>query len=123
MLGISDNIRQFIKIAMDSWNTLLTLNSQLLGKVRIQRRIFQGDSLRPLLFVAALISLTIILRQTQLGYQISKNTAKMIHLLYMDDLKLYGKSTSEQESLLNTVRIFINEISMEFGLDKCAIEC
>ena len=38
----------------------------------------------------------------------------------MDDLKLYGKSTAELESLLNTVRILSNDISMEFGLDKCA---
>ena len=29
---------------------------------------------------------------------------------------MYGKL----ESLLNTVRIFSNDISMEFGLDKCA---
>ena len=38
----------------------------------------------------------------------------------MDDLKLYGKSAPELESLLNTVRIFSNDISMEFGLDKRA---
>ena len=38
----------------------------------------------------------------------------------MDDLKLYGKSTAELESLLNSVRTFSNDISMEFGLDKCA---
>ena len=38
----------------------------------------------------------------------------------MDDLKLYGKSAPELESLLNTVRIFSNNISMEFGLEKCA---
>ena len=38
----------------------------------------------------------------------------------MDDLKLYGKSTAELESLLNTVRIFSYDISMEFGLEKCA---
>ena len=38
----------------------------------------------------------------------------------MDDLKLYGMSIVELESLLNTVRIFSNDISMEFGLDKCA---
>ena len=121
MRGISDNIRQFLKVAMNSWNTLLTVKGQILGQVQIQRGIFQRDSLSPLLFVAALITLTIILRQTQLGYQISKNTAKISHLLYMDDLKLYGKSTAELESLLNTVRIFRNDISMEFGLDKCAI--
>ena len=38
----------------------------------------------------------------------------------MDDLKLYGRSTAELESLLNTVRIVSKDISMEFGLDKCA---
>ena len=38
----------------------------------------------------------------------------------MDDLKLYGKSTAELESLLNTVIIFSKDISMEFGFDKCA---
>ena len=38
----------------------------------------------------------------------------------MDDLKLYGKSSNELESLLNTVRIFSTDISMEFGLEKCA---
>ena len=38
----------------------------------------------------------------------------------MDDLKLYGKSTAELESLLNAVTIFKNDISMEFGFDKCA---
>ena len=38
----------------------------------------------------------------------------------MDDMKLCGKSTAELETLLNTVRIFSNDISMEFDLDKCA---
>ena len=39
----------------------------------------------------------------------------------MNDLKLFGQSTVELESLLNTVRIFSNDISTEFGLDKCAL--
>ena len=118
MLGISNNIRPFLKAAMNSWYTLLTVNGQILEQVRIQRGIFQGDSISPLLFVVALIPLTIIFRQTQPRYQISKNTAKISHLLSMDDLKLYGKSTAELESLLDTVRVFSNDISMEFGLDK-----
>ena len=120
MLRVSSNIRQFLKTAMSSWNTLLTVNGQILRQVNIRRGIFQGDSLSPLLFVAALIPLTIILRKTGFGYLTSKNAAKISHLLYMDDLKLYGKSAPELESLLNTMRIFSNDISMEFGLDKCA---
>ena len=67
-----------------------------------------------------MIPMTTILRQTGLGYHTSKSAAKISHLLNMDDLKLYGKSSNELESLLNTVRIFSTHISMEFGLEKCA---
>ena len=74
----------------------------------------------PLLYVIAMIPMTTILRQTGLGYQISKSAAKISHLLYMADLKLYGKSSNELESLLNTARIFSTDISMKFGLEKCA---
>ena len=66
----------------------------------------------PLLYVIAMIPMTTIFRQTGLGYQTSKSAAKISNLLYMDDLKLYGKSSNELESLLNTVRIFSTDISM-----------
>ena len=39
----------------------------------------------------------------------------------MDDLKLYAKSEKDLESLIQIVRIFSEDIGMEFGLDKCAI--
>ena len=105
---------------MVSWKTVLTVNGQVLDYVHIRRGIFQRDSLSPLLYVIAMIPMTTILRQTGLGYQTSKSVTKIPHLLYMDDLKLYGKSSNELESLPNTVRIFSTDISMEFGLEKCA---
>ena len=73
----------------------------------------------PLFYVKAMIPMTTILRQIGLGYQTSKSAAKIFHLLYMDDLKQHGKSSDELESLLNTVRIFSTDISMEFSLEKC----
>ena len=39
----------------------------------------------------------------------------------MDDLKLYGRSEQELESLIDVVRVFSGDIGMEFGLDKCAV--
>ena len=39
----------------------------------------------------------------------------------MDDLKIYAKNRMELESLMNTMRIFSDDIGMEFGLQKCAI--
>ena len=74
----------------------------------------------PVLYVIAMIHMTTILSQSGLGYQTSQSSAKISHLLYMHDLELYGKSSNELESLLNTVRIFSTDISMEFGLEKCA---
>jgi hypothetical protein len=37
----------------------------------------------------------------------------------MDDIKLYGKSEREIDSLINLTRIFSDDIGMSFGLDKC----
>ena len=39
----------------------------------------------------------------------------------MDDLKLYGKSLEELDSLVQTVRIYSKDIGMEFGIEKCAM--
>ena len=46
---------------------------------------------------------------------------KVNHLLYMNDLKLYGKSKDDLEALMNSVRIFIDDKNMKFGASKCAI--
>ena len=43
------------------------------------------------------------------------------HLLYMDDLKLYGRNSDQLDGLLHTVRTFSDDIQMKFGLDKCAV--
>ena len=45
----------------------------------------------------------------------------MNHLLFMDDLKLYAKDIRQLDSLVQTVRIFSNDIGIEFGIQKCAM--
>ena len=42
------------------------------------------------------------------------------HLPFMDDLKLYGKDEKQIDTLFNTVRVFSNDIRMDFGISKCA---
>ena len=37
----------------------------------------------------------------------------------MDDLKMYGSNETEAERLAHTVRIFTEDIRMEFGIKKC----
>ena len=97
-----------------------TCGAKAFEEVPITRGIFQGDALSPLLFVIALIPLTHILRKANPGYGF--RTGETInHLLFMDDLKLYSKSESVLNSLIQTVRVFSKDIGMQFGIDKCAM--
>ena len=120
MVGIADNIVNLFENSKETWRTELIACNESLGEVDIRRGIFQGDSFSPLLFVVVLIPLSIILNKTDLGYVTSRNQ-KLNHLLFMDDLKLYAKSERELDSLIQTVRIFSDDVGMVFGLDKCAV--
>jgi hypothetical protein len=120
MVGIADNIIDLISRSMCNWKTNLFSDNQLLGTVNIKRGIFQGDSFSPLLFVIALIPLTHVLRETNMGYQLEKNGPKINHLLFMDDLKLFAKNENEIDSLVQTVQQCSDDIRMEFGISKCA---
>ena len=39
----------------------------------------------------------------------------------MDDLKLYSQSEKGLDSLAQTVRVFSEDIGMEFGIEKCTM--
>ena len=120
MVGIADNIVNLFENSKETWGTELITCNEGLGEVDIWRGIFQGDSFSPLPFVVVLIPLLIILNETDLGYVTSRNQ-KLNHLLFMDDLKLYARSERELDSLIQTVRIFSDDVGMLFGLDKCAV--
>ena len=106
---------------MIGWQTELTSNGKSLGSVSIKRGIFQGYSLSPLLFVVSMIPLTLILRKCEAGYTYATNKTKINHLLFMDDLKLYTKRASQLDTLIQSVRLFSNDIGMKFGIEKCAV--
>ena len=39
----------------------------------------------------------------------------------MDDIKVFAKNEKELETLIQTIRIYSQEIGMEFGIQKCAM--
>ena len=39
----------------------------------------------------------------------------------MDDIKLFAKNEKDLETLIQTVRIYRQDIGMEFGIKKCAM--
>ena len=121
LTGVAGNIQNLLTNSMESWGTVLSSNGNDLGKVVIKRGIFQGDSFSPLLFVMAMIPLTVLLRKIEAGYRFSGSRDKVNHLLFMDDLKLYGKDEEELDLLVSKVKEYSDDIGMQFGLDKCGV--
>ena len=81
-------------------------------KISMKQRIFQEDSLSPLLFCLALVAFTSEINASGYGYKMNKNSVPISNLLYMDDLKLYASAIVKQ---------FSKDIKMNFGLNKCSI--
>ena len=107
---------------MQSWRTVLFSENNKLGKVNIRRGIFEGDSLSPLLFLVALIPITIILRTIKQGYSFRKGKERLNHLLFMDYLKLYaGSNDNVIDSLVKVVKVVSRDNGMQFGFDKYAV--
>ena len=121
IFGIAENVKAFLTSSMNNWKTKLTSSGEFSGTVNVKRGIFQGDSLSPLLFVLCMIPLSLILRKVTAGYEFKGKRAKINHLLFMDDLKLFGKTQDQIDSLIKTVHLFNSDIGMEFGIDKCGV--
>ena len=115
---VAGNIGSFIENTMGNWKTVLHCNGQALGSVNINRGIFQGDSLSPLLFVMTMLPLSFLLKREKFGFDL--NGCLINHLFFMDDLKLYAKTERELKELIAIVDAFSQDIGMTFGLDKCA---
>ena len=70
--------------------------------------------------VLALIPLSLILRKVKAAFEFSESKEKINNLLFMDDLKLYSQNEEGLDSLVQTVRVFSEDIGMEFGIEKSA---
>ena len=121
MYKISDEVINFIEKTMKTWRVELTAGGRSLAQAKIQRCIFQGDALSPLLFIIAMMPFNHILRRCTAEYKLSKSQEKINHLMYMDDIKLFTKNEKELETLLHAVRIYSQDIGMEFSIEKCAM--
>ena len=121
MYKISHEVINFIEQTMETWRVELTARGKGIAETKIQRGIFQGDALSPLLFIIAMMPLNHILRKCTAGYKLSRSQEKINHLMYMDDIKLFAKNEKELETLIHAVRIYSQDIGMEFGIEKCAM--
>ena len=121
LFGVVENIKSLLVNSMEKWKVMLCSGNSELGEVEIKQGIFQVDSLSLLVFVLALIPLSLILRKAKVAYEFSESKEKINHLLFMDDLKLYSRSEKALDSLVQTVRVFSEDIGMVFGTEKFAM--
>ena len=87
MFGIAENLRTFLQKSMQQRRLSLTANGEDLGEVNVKRRIFQGDSLSPLMFVLSMVPLSLILKKVNACYKWGKKEYTLNHLLFMDNFK------------------------------------
>lgn len=67
---VADEVINIMESSMAQWKTHLSVGIKRFGSMSIRRRILQGDSFSPLLFVITKIPLSMILRETGSGYAI-----------------------------------------------------
>ena len=120
-VGAAKNIVNQLKEIMKNWKTNLICSNTDLGAIKINHQIFQGDSLSSFLLIVSLLLSTLVLRKMKQGYSFGKGKSKLNHLLFMDDLKLYGGSKTDIDSLIQTVYTVADDIGMRFGIDKCGV--
>ena len=102
-VGATKNIVNLLKETMKNWKTNLICSSTDLGAIKINHQIFQGDSLSSLLLIVSLLLSALVLSKMKQGYSFGKGKSKLNHLLFMDDLKLYGGSQPDVDRLIQTV--------------------
>ena len=109
LVQASGNILEFVKRSVGKRK-----------KTYPEKWIFQGNNLSPLSLAIFMIPLTNILRKAKARCTL-EGGEKTNHLLFMDDLKLYGKRENEIKELLCMVDVFNQDIGMEFGIKKCGV--
>ena len=114
MYKISEKVIKLIEDTIRNWKEELTARGESFAAGKIQRGIFQRDALSLFLFVIAMIPLNHKLKN------LTKSQEKINHLMYMDGIKLFAKNEKELQTLIQTIRIYSQDIGMEFGIEKCA---
>ena len=66
-----------------------------------------------------MIPLTLVLRKSTTSYDLAKDLR--LNIFLKDELKLFGKSEDQIDSLVQTVQLLSEDIRMAFVLKKCSM--
>ena len=90
--GVHPKIIDFLQSAMKLWSTILTVNNVSLGKFILTVEYSRVIACHHFyLAIMCLAPLSDIVNCTGKGFHISGLSPVVSHLVYMDDLKLYGR--------------------------------
>ena len=64
-----------------------------------------------------MMPLSYIVKKSIEGYKFTTLQEKINLLTNIDDIKLFTKNEKEQVTLIRTIRIYSQEIGMEFGIE------
>lgn len=123
-------ISECLSVMMTTWRTEIQINTEQevikTNEIKICCGIFQGDTFSPLWFCLAMNPLSATLnKHNEYGISLkmtSKESISVTHLLYMDDLKSYGRTEEKLRRLVVIAKNFSDNIKMKFGIDKCRIQ-
>ena len=115
-------VRRTVRTLVKKWRTdiaIYTSNGIKSIPISLQRGIFQGDSLSPLLFCLCVSPLSLMLGKSQ-GFTSNYQLHPVTHLMFMDDLKVYEQSSEMLAATVLQVENLSNALGMTLGLNKCA---
>ena len=121
LTGIVENIRSLLVNSMEQWKLMLCSGNSELGKVEIKGGIFQEESLSNLVFVLALSPISFIVRKAKVASVFWESKEKINNLLFMDDFKLHNWREKGLDSVVQTVRVFCEDVGIDFGMGKSAM--
>ena len=119
LFGVAENIKSLLVNSMEKWKVMLYSGNPELGEV--EKRYFSRRFFILFSVYFSIDSIKFDLRTAKAAYEFSENKDKINHLLFMDDLKLYSRNEKGLDSLVKTVRVFSEDIGMEFGIEKRAM--
>ena len=78
---------------------------------------FHGNSHLTPQYVIAMFLLSNIVKKCTEDNKFTKSKEKINHLIYMDGVNLFGKNKKELATLIKTMRIYIQDKRIEFGIE------
>ncbi|PFX33106.1 Retrovirus-related Pol polyprotein from type-1 retrotransposable element R2 [Stylophora pistillata] len=117
-------IGKVIKHLSASWNTKIVATtkqgSETSTTIRFHKGLPQGDALCPRLFTLCLNPVAWLLNATE-GYRLSKPlSARITHLLYVDDLKVFAASETKLNQVLRSTCTAMQDMGLHWNPKKCS---